>query len=1095
MRQKLAGLLILLVGITMTAAVAGAKEIERRVPIVDDGTSMLPMGRVYGVNAAMQGTDTFYYGGTVISGGDTLAATPAAAGWANAKMWTWSPAGYNGTPHSGLNMDGWRGLDRTDQVEDYMHVASSTSTDPYYNIGDCVIAGYKSLFCGMTNQQCTDLCVSDVNGTGYGNNMRQTVATPTYRYYGGDAVTLGYKYHDESEPGLDYGHCILQIYDADAWEWVNLDTLATYTDVMDGTESIDVGSYLAIYTDSVDFRIAFKFDSDGGYSDEDGYYTTECGGLEIDNYVLTINSTPVESEDFESVADGSLPTGWEHYYGGACGDYAHVAHVNDLPLMLSQDVCWTVVGSSWCAMADSVLVFYDESNLAYPHPLCQDNVAYSPVIDFSGHPGLPGKLFSCERFGYSPLVMYIFFYYECRYAPACASGGWSGWLSDGYVYYTGETASCRPLTYDISTSLPPTATKAQIAYGVINYCDEDPWGYHDCSYTCNATPYFDNVSFGLYGSDLAPYISMRELDYFQDQFAEDGTLSPTSTADTRIAGYLSDLDPPIFGDTMVCRGGADDMEVWLTFRMAKVGPQQPVSNAFFTTWFPTVTTGAWQEARMDTGRATASGGATTIDVPGTWMTCFHEADPVRVANALPELTEILPNNLFVPGTRIEYFLKARYTGSSYWFLLPDTTGGVSEEFEILPMMRSDDYGGVEWPCLIVADHFGQRGNWGLRNSDRIAQHLAANNYAYDMFNKLGPTSALKNGIARWAANTGQIGGPGTDKYNWGPGATVVQMLAYSYCMLNAGTQLNYSMYEQDVDLINSWLVRYSYYDSPRFFWLSGNGAARWLYNQSMASRAFLNNILGTSYVTKDYAAFTGDYTYCLPVRGVAGGALPDTTLFVIRSNGCLNTYNVLGVSGSAAGAKAERQYDSRPTARYAAVSNNVAVNDVTHYKSLVEGYDNCFVRTDGSLGYPACGNDNILTQWFAWVLGWAGYSEYWAPWCQCPGEVCCCLPPGVDPISAPPAVSTSLTQAYPNPMNPTAAMKYTVGAPGKVSLKVFDVSGRVVRTLVDETKATGRYTVIWDGRTDRGDKVASGVFFYQLDAPGYKSAKKLVIAQ
>ncbi|MCX5800865.1 MAG: T9SS type A sorting domain-containing protein, partial [Candidatus Eisenbacteria bacterium] len=862
----------------------------------------------------------------------------------------------------------------------------------------------------------------------------------------------------------------------------------------------------------------------------------------------------------------------------------------------------------------------------------------------------------CERFGYSPIVMYIFFYYQARYAPACESGGWSGWLSDGYVYYTGETATCRPLTFDISTYIPPTADKAQIAYGVVNLCDEDPWGDGDCSYTCNVTPYFDNVSFGLYGSDVAPYISMRELDYFQDQFAEDGTLNPTSTADTRIPNYLSTLQPPIFGDTMVCRGGADDMEVWLTFRMAEVSPWQPTTHAFFTTWFPTATTGAWQSARMDTGRATASGGATTLTVAETWMTAFHEADAIRSTNGLAEGTEILPNNLFVPGARVEYFLKARYTGSSYWFLLPDTTGGVSEEFEILPMMRSDGEGGPEYPCLIVADHFGQRGNGDERNSTRIGRHLAANGYEYDMFNKLGPTSDLRNGIARWAANTGQIGGPGTDKYNWGPGATLVQFQAYTYCMLNAGTQLNYSMYQQDVDMLNSWLVTYSSVDWPRFFWMSGDCVARNLNGNPSWGKPFLNNVLGVTNVAKNYATNTGDYTYCLPIRGVAGGALPDTTLFVARSNGCLRTFNVIGVSGSTPQAKAERQYDSRPTVRYAVVSNAVSVVGGPDYQTLTEGYDNCVIRTDATQGYPLCGNDNVMTGWYASVLGWANYTPHWLchgfdpywpypPKCTvqwenlvnddkvfvCPtvssetssihmvlrdelgrpvrllpvvatfysscdmklcrevyattdrsgeatlvipigldrrGQTQCCsirtrvtclqiplfddtrlwLSPdlnadgtvdaldaailssdistsacrsdfncdglvdsldsaifgchvghtctgvvGIDKGLTGVPLVTAMAQNYPNPFNPVTEIKFSLAKPGKVVVRIYDIVGRPVRTLIDSWRESGVYSVLWDGRGDDGVALPSGVYFCSIKAGEFAATRKMVM--
>jgi flagellar hook assembly protein FlgD len=60
---------------------------------------------------------------------------------------------------------------------------------------------------------------------------------------------------------------------------------------------------------------------------------------------------------------------------------------------------------------------------------------------------------------------------------------------------------------------------------------------------------------------------------------------------------------------------------------------------------------------------------------------------------------------------------------------------------------------------------------------------------------------------------------------------------------------------------------------------------------------------------------------------------------------------------------------------------------------------------------------------------------------------------------------------------------------------VFDVSGRVIRTLVDEAKTAGSFSVIWDGKNDGGERVASGVFFYQLNAPGSELNKKIVILQ
>jgi hypothetical protein len=128
------------------------------------------------------------------------------------------------------------------------------------------------------------------------------------------------------------------------------------------------------------------------------------------------------------------------------------------------------------------------------------------------------------------------------------------------------------------------AEEIQVALGVVNFCDEDPWAL-GCTYTSNVTPYFDNVTFGFYGSTSAPYIAQREYDYFQDQFAEDGSMNPLSTADTRTGNYLSNLVPPIHGDTMVCRGTADNAEVWLVFR-GTGEPEAGVHRPRFT-WFRT----------------------------------------------------------------------------------------------------------------------------------------------------------------------------------------------------------------------------------------------------------------------------------------------------------------------------------------------------------------------------------------------------------------------------------------------------------------------------------------------------------------------------
>jgi flagellar hook assembly protein FlgD len=89
-----------------------------------------------------------------------------------------------------------------------------------------------------------------------------------------------------------------------------------------------------------------------------------------------------------------------------------------------------------------------------------------------------------------------------------------------------------------------------------------------------------------------------------------------------------------------------------------------------------------------------------------------------------------------------------------------------------------------------------------------------------------------------------------------------------------------------------------------------------------------------------------------------------------------------------------------------------------------------------------------------------------------------------------------LVQNYPNPFNPTTTIQYAVcseQSPAHISLKIYNLLGQEVRTLVDETREAGYYTVTWDGRDDWGSEVASGVYFYRLTAGEYSAARRMVL--
>jgi hypothetical protein len=91
------------------------------------------------------------------------------------------------------------------------------------------------------------------------------------------------------------------------------------------------------------------------------------------------------------------------------------------------------------------------------------------------------------------------------------------------------------------------------------------------------------------------------------------------------------------------------------------------------------------------------------------------------------------------------------------------------------------------------------------------------------------------------------------------------------------------------------------------------------------------------------------------------------------------------------------------------------------------------------------------------------------------------------------AATTSLQPAYPNPFNPSVTIPFELERDGPATLAIYDVAGRRVKTLVDEWTSRGVHAVSWEGDSDRGERVASGVYFYRLQASGITETRKLVM--
>jgi hypothetical protein len=101
-------------------------------------------------------------------------------------------------------------------------------------------------------------------------------------------------------------------------------------------------------------------------------------------------------------------------------------------------------------------------------------------------------------------------------------------------------------------------------------------------------------------------------------------------------------------------------------------------------------------------------------------------------------------------------------------------------------------------------------------------------------------------------------------------------------------------------------------------------------------------------------------------------------------------------------------------------------------------------------------------------------------------------PTGVDPADGP-KYANALHNNFPNPFNPTTTITYSIKERAHVSLKVYNAAGQLVRTLVDAVQSPEAIKpVTWDGTSDAGQTVASGVYFYKMVTKNFSRTKKAV---
>ena len=100
---------------------------------------------------------------------------------------------------------------------------------------------------------------------------------------------------------------------------------------------------------------------------------------------------------------------------------------------------------------------------------------------------------------------------------------------------------------------------------------------------------------------------------------------------------------------------------------------------------------------------------------------------------------------------------------------------------------------------------------------------------------------------------------------------------------------------------------------------------------------------------------------------------------------------------------------------------------------------------------------------------------------------------GVDENDSPVPNVFRLSQNYPNPFNPSTTIMFSLEEKGRVSLLIYDLMGRRVRTLVSSELEAGEHELVWDGRDSSGEEVASGIYLYKLQSSGSSQVRRMTL--
>jgi hypothetical protein len=963
------------------------------------------------------------------------------------------------------NWQGWTRVDFTSQNDTYFHVDDFAGLGGGTFGGLVPLEGTKSMWCGARPNASDPYLCSWINAPGYGNSWNQILMTSPITFVG--AITFSYTMYFDSEPGYDFTDVE---YDAGGGNWQRI---ARYD---------DVGDTLATHflpLSQARTKLRFHFTSDGAWSDQDGLWDTD-GGVIVDELRVRDAAALNNFQNFEASAVGAKAAGiWTAFPETPFGKYSGLR--NNLT---DKDPCGVNFGTQVVFFvgspnpSSSYPGLYDTPFCAGPGGLkapCHTESIVSPVLDMTKYslgnnnvqdgtippadlPLLGGTFLRFTVYRDLPLANLMFYVWSVRSIDALGCPG--QWKDDNFVYY-GPDQDYIFITQDVSKYIG-TNDPVQIALGVQDMCDVWYSTYGNCG-AHTPSPWIDNVRLYRFKT-VGPQWGFRDLDFFQDNFpGAEYDLESIIRAD--MANDIFPNTNPVIrpGDSMVvdCTsllggGIATDPTfggpaVYLHVKATYIGPAPTKPNLFGPTLAGSVTYGT--------------------TTPVTWYFNYVSDDGVwtkiQAAQARTGAGVVagkymvdLNDELFTRGYQIEFYWTAKDV-AGIESSLPRYARSVPPYFEwtCLPTLNSD---------VLFVDDFAWRGVAAGRQStvatfwlpvfDAV---LAPPNNMVDIYHVNGPSSAVSNG-------------PGSRAKNFQLTSVYEKIVWDSGDLESATISDGLSDKANDAQMLIDWM---SLSEHKCGLWICGDDIAYELDKSTAASAlALLSTWCGVDFVATSYFDETGGrtgggvVTPLLTGHADAGifvhGGVPDK---FYAYGGCpiVNEFDCLEKTGSGKYALSYPTYLGTPF--YAAIANQTTNTGDYPVRTMWFGFSYMYVRDD----VQSIPQDRfeIAKDVFDWMQNATN----------------------TDVTDAKTPSAYALAQNFPNPFNPSTTIRFDMREKGFMTLKIYNVAGQLVRSLVEGVKDAGSYNVAWDGMNDRGGAVASGIYFYKMETKDFSQTKKMVM--